>query len=72
MAHEINNPISGVLNLSMLMQRMLKEDGVPPGRIEEFRKYLAQVTNETARVGRIVSTCWPFPGAASRSGRRPI
>ena len=47
-AHEINNPISGVLNLSMLMQRMLKDDGIPPNRIEEFRKYLGQVTAETA------------------------
>ena len=42
MAHEINNPVSGVLNLSMLMQRMLKDDGVPPERIEEFRKYLGR------------------------------
>ena len=30
-AHEINNPVSGVLNLSMLLQRMLKDDGIPPG-----------------------------------------
>lgn len=59
-AHEINNPISGVLNLSMLLQRMLKDDGVPPNRIEEFRKYLSQVTNETARVGRIVSDLLAF------------
>jgi two-component system NtrC family sensor kinase len=59
-AHEINNPISGVLNLSMLLQRMLKDDGVPPGRIEEFRKYLSQVTSETARVGRIVSDLLAF------------
>ncbi len=59
-AHEINNPISGVLNLSMLLQRMLKADGVPPGRIEEFRKYLTQVTNETSRVGRIVSDLLAF------------
>jgi two-component system NtrC family sensor kinase len=59
-AHEINNPISGVLNLSMLLQRMLKQDGVPPERIEEFRKYLAQVTSETARVGRIVSDLLAF------------
>ena len=29
-------------------------------RIEEFRKYLAQVTNETARVGRIVSDLLAF------------
>ena len=59
-AHEINNPISGVLNLSMLMQRMLKDDGVPADRIEEFRKYLSQVTSETARVGRIVSDLLAF------------
>jgi two-component system, NtrC family, sensor kinase len=59
-AHEINNPISGVLNLSMLLQRMLKLDGVPAGRVEEFRKYLTQVTNETARVGRIVSDLLAF------------
>jgi two-component system NtrC family sensor kinase len=59
-AHEINNPISGVLNLSMLLQRMLKSDGVPPERLEEFRKYLAQITNETARVGRIVSDLLAF------------
>jgi two-component system NtrC family sensor kinase len=64
-AHEINNPISGVLNLSMLMQRMLKEDGIPPGRIEEFRKYLGQVTTETGRVGRIVSDLLAF----SRRGK---
>jgi len=59
-AHEINNPIAGVLNLSMLLQRMLKEDGIPPNRIEEFRKYLGQVTSETARVGRIVSDLLAF------------
>jgi two-component system NtrC family sensor kinase len=59
-AHEINNPISGVLNLSMLMQRMLKDDGVPAQRLDEFRKYLTQVTNETARVGRIVSDLLAF------------
>jgi two-component system, NtrC family, sensor kinase len=64
-AHEINNPISGVLNLSMLMQRMLKEDGVPRDRVEEFRKYLIQVTGETARVGRIVSDLLAF----SRRGK---
>jgi two-component system NtrC family sensor kinase len=59
-AHEINNPISGVLNLSMLLQRMLRPEGVPPERLEEFRKYLGQVTNETARVGRIVSDLLAF------------
>jgi two-component system NtrC family sensor kinase len=59
-AHEINNPVSGVLNLSMLLSRMLKEDGVPPGRLEEFRKYLSQIVAESGRVGRIVSDLLAF------------
>jgi two-component system, NtrC family, sensor kinase len=59
-AHEINNPLSGVLNLSMLMQRILKDDGIPATRIEEFRRYLSQVVNETSRVGHIVSDLLAF------------
>ena len=59
-AHEINNPISGVLNLSMLMQRVLKDDGIPPNRVPDFRRYLGQVSSETARVGRIVSDLLSF------------
>ena len=64
-AHEINNPVSGVLNLAMLMQRMLKDDGMPPDRLPEFRKYLGQVVSETSRVGRIVSDLLAF----SRRGK---
>jgi two-component system NtrC family sensor kinase len=59
-AHEINNPISGVLNLSVLMDRVLKDDGIPKGREAEFRRYLRQITDETARVGRIVSDLLSF------------
>jgi two-component system NtrC family sensor kinase len=59
-AHEINNPLSGVLNLSMLMQRILRDDGIPPDRVPEFRKYLSQVIHETSRVGRIVSDLLAF------------
>jgi two-component system NtrC family sensor kinase len=44
----------------MLMQRILKDDGIPPERIPEFRKYLAQVASETSRVGRIVSDMLSF------------
>ncbi len=59
-AHEVNNPLSGILNLAMLMQRILQNDGVPPGRVEEFRKYLSLVVSETERVGRIVSDLLAF------------
>ncbi len=59
-AHEINNPLSGVLNLSMLMQRLVTADGIPANRVEEFRRYLSQVVSETTRVGRIVQDLLAF------------
>jgi signal transduction histidine kinase len=59
-AHEINNPVAGVLNLSMLMKRLVKEDGVPHARLDEFRGYLDDVVSETSRVGRIVSDLLAF------------
>jgi len=59
-AHEINNPISGVLNLSMLLERFMAKGEFPAGREAEFRKYLAQISTETSRVGRIVSDLLAF------------
>lgn len=68
MAHEINNPLSGVLNYAMLMDRVVERNGIPPGRVEEFRGYLRQVIEETSRVGRIVSELLSF----SRQSRPQI
>jgi len=59
-AHEINNPVSGVLNLSMLLERLMASGNYPPGREAEFRKYLNLISTETARVGRIVSDLLAF------------
>jgi len=59
-AHEINNPVSGVLNLSMLLERLMANGAYPPGREAEFRKYLSLISSETARVGRIVSDLLAF------------
>jgi two-component system NtrC family sensor kinase len=59
-AHEINNPVSGVLNLSMLLERLMANGGFPLGREAEFRKYLGQISAETGRVGRIVSDLLAF------------
>jgi two-component system NtrC family sensor kinase len=64
-AHEINNPLSSVLNFSVLMQRILRAEGVPPGRVPEFRGYLERVSEQTARAGRIVSDLLAF----SRRGK---
>jgi two-component system, NtrC family, sensor kinase len=59
-AHEINNPLSGVLNFSALMSRILRDDGIPRERVPEFRGYLERVTEQTARAGRIVSDLLAF------------
>jgi two-component system NtrC family sensor kinase len=59
-AHEINNPVSGVLNLTRLVQRLVDEKGLDPARVPEVRGYLAQVIEETTRVGRIVSDLLAF------------
>jgi signal transduction histidine kinase len=59
-AHEINNPVSGVLNLSILLERLMASGQFPAGREAEFRKYLGQISTETARVGRIVSDLLAF------------
>jgi len=59
-AHEINNPISGVLNFSMLMSRVITDEGIPPNRVEDFKRYLKMISDETARVGRIVSDLLSF------------
>jgi len=69
-AHEINNPVSGVLNLSMLLERLMANGQYPPGREAEFRKYLGLISTETARVGRIVSDLLAF-SRGSKPRRAP-
>ncbi|MGB7848621.1 MAG: ATP-binding protein [Candidatus Acidiferrum sp.] len=59
-AHEINNPVSGVLNLSILLERLMASGEFPPGREADFRKYLSQISIETARIGRIVTDLLAF------------
>ncbi len=59
-AHEINNPIYGVLNLSSLLQRIIGEDGIPPGRVAEVREHVGRIVEQTARVGHIVADLLSF------------
>lgn len=58
--HEINNPVSGILNLVMLSKRILKEDDVAPEELETFLKYLDLMEGETRRISRIVSNLLVF------------
>jgi two-component system, NtrC family, sensor kinase len=58
--HEINNPISGVLNLTMLIKRIIKEGALNEKDIEKFTQYLNLMETETRRTSRIVSNLLTF------------
>lgn len=53
-AHEINNPLAGVINFGRLMQRLTVGEEVPRARMADFRTYLDHVVGETERCARIV------------------
>ena len=58
--HEINNPISGILNLVMLMNRMMKEGALQQKDFDQFSQYLILIEKETRRISRIVSNLLAF------------
>ncbi|MBN1106684.1 MAG: PAS domain-containing protein [Deltaproteobacteria bacterium] len=59
-AHEINNPIQGMLTFALLMRSMLTR-GIPtPEDLGEFEGYLDLVCKELERCGRIVSSLLCF------------
>ena len=58
--HEINNPIAGILNLIMLMQRIIKEEDITHENIDQFSRHLKLMETETVRTSRIVSNLLAF------------
>jgi len=64
-AHEINNPISGVLNLSMVCRRMLESPELGPEERAKLERYLTMISRETERVGRIVTDLLAFSRRSS-------
>jgi signal transduction histidine kinase len=54
-AHEINNPIQGMLTFAHLMRSMLAKGKPTPQDLTEFGGYLDLVCRELERCGRIVS-----------------
>ena len=53
-AHEINNPLAGVINFGKLMQRLTAGGEVPRERMDDFRTWLGHIVNETERCAKIV------------------
>ncbi len=59
MVHEINNPLSGILNYLRLMAKIVSK-GMAPEKIEKFGRYLEIAITETDRCSRIVSNLLTF------------
>lgn len=59
-AHEINNPLSGILNYLRLMIRMLERGAHDEAALTKFKRYLETVTTETDRCARIISNLLTF------------
>jgi signal transduction histidine kinase len=58
--HEINNPLSGILNYIRLMIRILRQKQPDEERMKKFQHYLELVENETDRCSQIVSGLLKF------------
>ena len=59
-AHEINNPIQGLLTFCLLMQSMLSKGKPTTNDLGEFRHYLGLMCKELERCGGIVSGLLSF------------
>ena len=68
--HEINNPIAGILNLIMLMKRIASEEVVKQKEIDQFKRYLDLMENETRRTSRIVSNLLAFARQSKMEPKR--
>lgn len=59
-AHEINNPLAGVLNYAFLALRLLREENLSPERKVALQEYLTIIKNEVGRSGDIVKNMLIF------------
>jgi two-component system, NtrC family, sensor kinase len=59
-AHEINNPLAGVLNYAFLALRLLRDDNLTAERKKSLQEYLDIIKNEVARSGDIVKNMLVF------------
>ncbi len=59
--HEVNNPIAGILNLTILMKRIIEEEALDRNtNLEAFLHYLGLMETETRRISRIVTNLLAF------------
>ena len=59
-AHEINNPLAGVLNYIRLIIKQLSRNHFSPEKLEDISRYLKIMESETARCSEIVKDLLAF------------
>jgi two-component system NtrC family sensor kinase len=58
--HEINNPLTGVLNYIRLMTKIIDRDSLAAEQIQKFTKYLELMDSEVSHCSDIVSNLLAF------------
>jgi two-component system, NtrC family, sensor kinase len=58
--HEINNPLSGILNYIRLMIKIIGRGALTPENVQKFKEYLMLMESETSRCSKIVSNLLAF------------
>jgi two-component system, NtrC family, sensor kinase len=58
--HEINNPLSGILNYTRLMARVLAKGALATESVTKFQGYLSLMDSELSRCSKIVSNLLAF------------
>ena len=53
-AHELNNPLGGILNYAKLVERVVRDETLDDAAKLELRRYLAAIQQEARRSGEIV------------------
>ncbi len=59
-AHEINNPLAGVLNYNKLIMKQIQKSDIPPEKAEPILEELGIIESEIKRLGNIVKNLLTF------------
>jgi signal transduction histidine kinase len=59
-AHEINNPVQGIVSFAKLMRQSFDKESLTKAEMERFRSYLDLISSESERCGKIVQGLLSF------------
>jgi two-component system NtrC family sensor kinase len=59
-AHEVNNPLTGILTYAKLLLKKIKKNGERPADLEDAQQHLEVIASESARCGELVKGLLQF------------